>query len=119
MNEIRKNAQLKKGIVLILISATMTATGQLLWKLSADGKLIILFIGFCLYGLGAITMTIAFKFGDISILHPMLGFSLVLSIIYGNVFLNEYISKGKIIGIMLILCGLLVLAKSNRIKEKE
>lgn len=115
MKQIKEKSQLKLGICLILISAFMTATGQLLWKISMNGEIITLLIGFCLYGLGAIIMTVAFKFGDISILHPMLGFSLVMSIIYGGMFLHEQITIGKILGVILILFGLIILGIYNKL----
>lgn len=94
-----KKSNLKIGVILILLSAFMTSIGQLLWKLSDGNNLLLILFGFVLYGLGAITMTMSFCYGEISVLHPMLGASLVLSIIYGSFFLNEQITTGKLAGV--------------------
>ena len=112
-NEIQKGS-LKTGVVLILLSAFMTSIGQLLWKLSDGSSLLLIFSGFALYGLGAIAMTISFRFGEISVLHPMLGASLVLSIVYGSIFLNEQITAGKLVGALLIIAGLICLGISGK-----
>ncbi len=114
-----QNSRLKTGIFLILLSAFMTSIGQLLWKLSDGSSLFYIFAGFTLYGLGAITMTISFRYGQISVLHPMLGASLVLSIVYGVLFLNEQITVGKIIGAVLIVFGLICLGISGKRGEKS
>lgn len=116
--EIQKS-NLKLGIILILLSALMTSAGQLLWKLSDGSSLLYILGGFALYGMGAIAMTISFRYGEISVLHPMLGSSLVLSILYGAVFLNEEISPGKIIGAILIIMGLICLGISGKRGEKS
>lgn len=102
------------GVVLILISAIMTSTGQLLWKLSESSDFILIFCGFAFYGLGAITMTLSFRHGEMSVLHPMLGSSLILSILFGTVLLDEPITFGKIAGAIFIIAGLIFLAISGR-----
>lgn len=114
--EIQKG-NLKTGVMLILLSAFMTSIGQLLWKLSDGNSLLLILSGFALYGLGAVTMTISFRFGEISVLHPMLGASLVLSMVYGSLFLNEQITPGKLVGAILILSGLICLGVSGKRSE--
>ena len=67
--------RLSVGIALMLTSALLTCTGQLCWKLSAlrEPPLLFLLAGFGLYGLGALLMMAAMRFGELSVLHPMLG----------------------------------------------
>jgi drug/metabolite transporter (DMT)-like permease len=115
--EVQKG-NLRTGVVLILLSAFMTSIGQLLWKLSDGSSLLLILSGFALYGLGAVTMTISFRFGEMSVLHPMLGASLVLSIVYGSIFLNEQITTGKLVGAMLIILGLICLGISGKRGEQ-
>ena len=52
----------KVGIMIILFSAICTAFGQYCWKVWEAKGLLTLFIGFVLYGIGAVSMIIAFKF---------------------------------------------------------
>ena len=63
-----------KGILLMLVSSICVYTGQLFWKLSSK-ELLFLLLGFVLYGIGAIVMLIAYKYGSLSVLQPMLSFN--------------------------------------------
>lgn len=114
--------QLKLGIGLILVSAAMTCFGQLSWKLGAthpENIIIFYLIGFLLYGIGALFMLIAFKFGEMSILHPMLSMGFVGSLFLGNIYLKEEISTTKVIGVVLILIGVCILSYQEKTKEEE
>ncbi len=93
------------GIVIMLIASILTSTGQLFWKISQGNDIKFLVVGFLCYGLGAILMIIAFKFGSFSVLHPMLCLSYVFAILFGKFFLKEFIGLYKSIGIILIMLG--------------
>lgn len=113
-----KNKQLLIGIGLMLLSSCMTCVGQLMWKLAAaDTNLIYYIIGIGLYGLGALVMMVALRFGDLSVLHPMLSFGFIASVFLGYYVLNEAITIKKIIGILCIIIGLIFMSiggqKSN------
>ena len=60
----------KKGILLMLVSSICVCVGQLLWKLSAAQGIIVMLVGFCFYGVGALVMIIAYKYGKLSVLQP-------------------------------------------------
>lgn len=102
-----------KGVALMLLSALSTCVGQLFWKLAASRGAVCLLIGFALYGCGALLMIFALRFGELSALHPLLGAGYVLSILLGAVFLNEAVSPLKILGIAIIICGLVLISKSE------
>ena len=102
----RKN---RKGIVLMLFSSMCVCLGQLLWKLSTEGNLFFMFAGFVLYGLGALIMIIAYRYGKLSVLQPMLSMNYVLSICLGTIILNENISVLKVLGIIVIICGVILI----------
>ena len=75
----KKNKQnLPLGIILMLTASLLTCVGQLCWKLSASGALWLMLVGFVLYGCGALLMVVALRFGELSILHPMLSAGYVL-----------------------------------------
>lgn len=118
-----KNKKLFIGILIVLLSAFCSSLGQLIWKLMPFGSLSVVFnyaFGLALYGLGALLLIIAFKFGEMSILHPMLSFGFVFAIIWSKLFLTEDISVQKIIGTALIIAGVIVLAIGNtRSSAKE
>ena len=102
----RKN---RKGIVLMLFSSICVCLGQLLWKLSTEGNLLLMFTGFVLYGLGAFIMIIAYRYGKLSVLQPMLSMNYVLSICLGVMILNESVTILKVIGIIVIICGVILI----------
>ena len=112
-------SNLYKGIAIMLCSSLFTCTGQLLWKLSSQhNQQIMILAGFALYGCGALLMIIALRFGDLSVLHPMLGIGYVLSVILGDVVLHEAFEIKKIVGIAVILFGLVCLSRANE-EERE
>ena len=82
----------KKGILLMIISSMCVCVGQLFWKLSAQQGIIMMLVGFCFYGIGALVMIIAYKFGKLSVLQPILSLNYVLSIILAATVLKEEIT---------------------------
>lgn len=106
LNSIKKN---KTGIVLIIFAAMLTSVGQLLWKLSTTNSIYFLLAGFFLYGLGAVTMIIALKFGSLSVIQPLLSVSYIFALVLGVTVLNEKISATQIIATLLILIGVVLI----------
>ena len=97
-----------KGILLMLISSICVCTGQLFWKLSSK-ELLFLFLGFALYGTGAIVMLIAYKFGSLSVLQPMLSFNYIFTVILACFVLHESIDITTILGIAVIFIGTILI----------
>ena len=112
MNSSKDN--LTKGILLILISAGLSCTGQLVWKLvvSNDAGMLYMLLGFVLYGLGGIAMIKGFGCGPLSVLHPMMSTGYILSLVLGAVVLHEHVGMTRIIGVFVIIIGLVVLSRS-------
>ncbi|WP_133015267.1 EamA family transporter [Clostridium cuniculi] len=106
LESLRKN---KIGIIMIITSAVITAFGQYFWKISEGSKIIELLIGFSLYGIGAILMIIAFKFGSLSVLHPMMSIGYVVALFIGYFLLGENITIFKVIAIIFILIGVILM----------
>ncbi|WP_394218165.1 EamA family transporter [Halobacillus trueperi] len=101
-SSIKKN---KLGIILMVFAASQTALGQMFWKMSNGELNIYLFIGFFLYGLGAVLMIVSFRFGSLSVLHPLLSIGYVFALFLGAVVLQEVITTSNIIGTSLIMIG--------------
>lgn len=109
-----KENQLWKGILLIVISALCTSFGQLFWKIGVDKSIWIILLGFILYGVGALTMIIAFKFGELSILHPLMCIGYIFALINGFLFLKERISFLQFVGIVIIIIGVIFIARGDK-----
>lgn len=111
-----KNKHMYNGILLMIASAFFTANGQLLWKLALNSDQIIkIIMGFVLYGMGALLMILAFKFGELSVLYPIMCVSYIFAIINGYLFLGEALSVRKLLGILLIIAGVSFLGKGSKI----
>lgn len=90
------------GILLMLCSSVCVCFGQLLWKLGAGNSVLMLCVGFALYGVGAMIMFVAYKFGNLSVLQPMLSMSYIFAILIASFVLGENITLLKIVGIFVI-----------------
>lgn len=107
IESLKKN---KKGIILMLISSLCVCIGQLLWKLQANnGNVVFLLFGFVFYGLGALVMLYAYKFGSLSVLQPMLSANYIFTIILATTILNEQVNLTKGIGIIIIILGVILI----------
>jgi Predicted membrane protein len=93
------------GITLIICAALSTAIGQMFWKLSHSIPDVWFIFGFLLYFCGALLMIVAFRFGELSVLHPLLSFGYIFSIFLGSLFLGESLTFLQIIGIIVIIVG--------------
>lgn len=100
----------KKGILLMLISSLCVCIGQLLWKLSSNGSVLFLLIGFGFYGVGALIMIVAYRYGKLSVLQPMLSLNYILSIFLAALVLKEKITILKCIGVLVIIIGVIMIA---------
>ncbi len=110
----KNNKELYKGIALMLLSAAMACVGQLLWKLAArNDSLVLVLAGLVLYGCGAVLMIIALKYGELSVLHPMMSAGYVLSLVLGAIVLDEHITPLRITGVAAIIVGLVFLSSSE------
>ncbi len=99
----------KKGIILMLFSSFFVCTGQLCWKLSIDNNLVLLIIGFILYACGALLMLYAYKFGELSVLQPILSINYIFTIIFASTVLKEKIVLNDLVGIFIIILGVILI----------
>lgn len=104
----------RKGIALMLLSSICACTGQLLWKIAGSNGILCLLAGFSLYGIGALLMIIAYRYGKLSVLQPMLAMNYVLGVILGKFILDESISPLKIGGTLVIMIGVLMIAGGDK-----
>ena len=70
-------------------------------------------LSYVLYGIGAVSMIIAFKFGSLSVLHPMMSIGYVFALIIGYFWLGEAITVTKVVGITSILIGVALMGMGD------
>jgi len=113
-----KNSTLPTGITLIVVAALFSAVSQLVLKYgtNTDGAFAFALyaIGFACAALGAIIMMTAFRFGEVSVLQPIMAIAYVFSFILGFIFLGEATTLTKIIGILLIIGGCIIMGLPSK-----
>lgn len=107
------NLENNKGVLMMILSSVCACIGQLCWKLSGTYGLLIMSLGFFLYGFGALIMLLAYKHGRLSVLQPILSLNYVLSIILGAAILQESITYLKCIGVLSIIAGVIFIARGD------
>lgn len=119
----KKRATTPTGIILILISALLTSIGQFLWKTAAlsNGYMKIIFslAGFALFFGTGFLMVLSYRFGEVSVLQPILSIGFVFSLVLGKVFFHEVQTPFKYAGVALILAGVFFLAHSRSEMESD
>ncbi|MBS3124400.1 multidrug transporter [Candidatus Woesearchaeota archaeon] len=110
------------GIMLMVICTIFTALGQLffkfgsstiqlnIWSLITNYNLI---IGFFFYGLGAILLVVALKFGPLSLLFPIVSLNFIWVTVISSVVFKEVINSFKINALILIIIGIFLIGGSE------
>ncbi len=112
----------KLGITLMILCTIFTAVGQYFFKISSASfsfdlaKLLTnynLIFGFMFYGFGAILMIVAFRFGNLSKLYPLVSLNFIWVAIISVVFLGEKMNSFKINAIILVVLGIILIGGSK------
>lgn len=116
INSLKKNY---KGILLMSITAACLCTGQLLWKTMArydtTREILQLILGFMVCGGGGIAMVYAYRYGELSVIHPMTSMSYVFSSILAVTVLHEDMTPLKIAGTIVIIAGVILIGGSDNV----
>lgn len=115
-NSLRSNFDHKsaEGVLFMLISAASLCLGQLIWKLMPGFNWMYIIAGFAVYGLGAMAMIWAYRYGELSTLQPMNSLSYVFALVIDAVVLKESVTLLKVGGIACILCGILFIIGNSK-----
>ena len=109
----------KKGILLMVCASLCVCVGQLFWKLSTTHGLLFLILGFGLYGLGALITLVAYRYGSLSVLQPVLSLNYVLTVVLATLVLDEQISRLRTIGILYVMAGVLLICGGDGEEEAK
>lgn len=113
----------RMAIMVVLACTLLVALGQYLIKLGANhlshagllataiGIFTIpqLFAGYCLYGLFTVMFVWALRHGELSILYPLIALGYVWVTITAVIAFHESMNPLKIVGLIVIMCGVAVL----------
>jgi drug/metabolite transporter (DMT)-like permease len=116
-------AKRKLAIFIVLACTLLVAIGQYLIKLGANrlshaglvGTMIgiftipQLFAGYCLYAVFTVLFVYALRNGELSILYPLIALGYVWVTITAVLAFHESMNPFKIIGLIVIICGVAVL----------
>jgi len=107
----------KKGILLMVVSSVFVSFGQMFWKMFHTEGLWALILGLVLYAAGAIVMIVAYKYGKLSVLQPMLCLSYVFAIFIAVFILNEMMTPFRLAGIIVIIIGVILIGGGDSEEE--
>jgi multidrug transporter EmrE-like cation transporter len=111
-------------LLLILVSVTLSAAAQISFKLGmssgaaqSSGLLGALFtpgvlIGLSLYGFGTLLWLSVLGRTEVSQAYPFVGLGFVLTAILGHFLFNDAVGPQRIIGILLVIGGIVLVARS-------
>lgn len=119
-----------QGFVIVFISVSLSAIAQLSFKhgvtnvdLTPYNHIIVkswmlftspfVFLGLCLYGVGTILWLFALKQMDLSLAYPFVGMSFIMVFLMGVFLLGEPFNINRLIGTIIIIIGILFLARSS------
>ncbi len=107
----------KKGILLMIFASIAIALGQFFWKLAEGENIFWILSGFIVYTNGALAMILAFKYGELSVLHPMMAFGYVFAYALSIFVLGESWNYRQLIGVVLIISAIIILGRTKKDKN--
>ncbi len=93
------------GTVVAAVGALYLKKGAAVFSLKTVHKNYALMAGVFGYGLSMLLAIPALKFGHLNILFPITSLSYVWSLLLSKVVLDEAITSRRVIGVLLVVCG--------------
>lgn len=115
----------KLSIALVFLCTILGAAAQILMKSGTQSTeatspvaLIVaiftnwhLFLGYALYGLSTVVLIVALKYGQLSILYPVIALTYVWVTILSVVLYNEALNPFKLLGLTTVVLGVAILGR--------
>jgi multidrug transporter EmrE-like cation transporter len=120
----------KLSVALVFLCTVLGAAAQILMKngtqgQSADGLVGLLvaifsnrqlFLGYALYGLSTVVLVIALKYGELSILYPVIALTYVWVTALSVMIYGEQLNPFKLLGLATVIAGVVVIGFGMRRK---
>jgi undecaprenyl phosphate-alpha-L-ara4N flippase subunit ArnE len=113
----------KKAIAIVIVTTIFTSLGQVLWKMGSENLTFDVFalftnypliFGWVCYGLGALLLVYAMKYGELTVLYPIIALSFIWVGFMSSIWLGEVMSVKKWLAIILILGGVSILGLGSQ-----
>jgi len=110
------------GILLMFVCTLFTALGQLFFKYGSEKfswnilsllTNVPLLIGFFFYGLGALLLIVALKFGKLSLIYPFVSLTFIWVMFISVFVFKEVLNSFKICALFFIVLGIVFIAGSE------
>ena len=98
----------------MIFCAACLSIGQFIWKIMPGYNLYYLFGGFLVLSFGAVSMILAYRYGELSVLMPINSVNFIFAAFISVFFLREDLSLLKIFGNFLIITGVIFISRSRR-----
>lgn len=110
------------AILSVMLATLLTATGQFLFKKGSEHLALNISLlqnwwligGFAVYGISAAILVISLKYGELSVLYPVVSLSFVWVNIISFEFLGEPLNSFKWAGVSLIILGVSCIGFGSR-----
>ncbi|MEK7127727.1 MAG: EamA family transporter [Patescibacteria group bacterium] len=100
-------------ILIMVFNSLISAGGQLCFKLGVnDRNLVFILLGLICYGVSLLIWLFVLSKVDLSFAYALVALTFVFLLIFSRVFLHETIGIYRIIGSLLIILGIVFVAKS-------
>lgn len=76
-----------------------------------------LFTGYALYGLSTVVLIVALKYGQLSILYPVIALTYVWVTILSVMLYNETLNPFKLLGLTTVILGVVILGRGMKSTE--
>ena len=112
-----------RAIILVVFCTIFTSIGQLLLKIGANRLQLDFFslitnypliLGFVSYAIGTVLLIMALKLGELSVLYPFISLGFIWVSILSIAFLEEIMTGGKWLAIILIILGVSLIGRGGR-----
>ena len=130
MNPNSPKSNPKLSVALVFLCTVLGAAAQILMKSGTQGQhaegvvgLIAaiftnrdLFIGYALYGLSTVVLVIALKYGELSLLYPVIALTYVWVTALSVMIYGEQLNLFKLLGLFSVIAGVAVIGLGMRRK---
>lgn len=115
-------------IIVVLVCTILTTSAQISWKFGAE-RLVMepvalllnypIWLGFFFYGIGALMLIYSLRYGELSVLYPIIATSYIWVALLSTFFFSEPLTSLKLGGILTIVLGVSFIGYGSRRDDIE